>query len=230
MATTQTQTLMSPSEVVDYSGIKKLNNNLCDFKHIYQVEYEQARKCIGVKLWKAMIAALVDYSATPAWASGTTYNLDDLVKFKGLIYKATTTTETQPPTIPDWELAPKFEGSCAATYETIFCDFLAPFLAHKILARRIPYIRTMITSMGTIEYNGQDFETTDQKDYTSLVNAINKDAGIAWGNLMHYMDEEDQKALKDSCLDGWPPYETEDCSNGSQCNTRHHRTGVYRFG
>ena len=147
------QTLMSPTEVIKYSGVK-LPFNPCSFSELYQIEYHQARTCLGIELWEAMIAALADYSSVTEWIQGTTYNQDDLVSFRGLVYIATAvTTDNMPTVAADWDLAPKFAaGDCQDSYNTLYCSFLAPYLAKTVLHQRLPYIKTRIHDIGVLEY------------------------------------------------------------------------------
>lgn len=222
------KTLMTPNEVIKFSGVA-LPFNPCSFQELYTIEFDQARRCIGMDLWNAMVAAKADYSASPAYASGTTYNLNDTVKFQGLVYQVIVASTTALPTVvTDWSLAPKFTGDCAATYEDFFCLFLAPYLAKKILHIRLPYIRTKITDLGTLNYGDSRQETADKKDFVSLQNAIGRDQGIAWRNLQFWMNEDAQK--ENECLAGYLEYQKEDCDATNTCKEKQHRVGIYRFG
>lgn len=224
---------MTPNEVIKYSGVK-LPFNPCSFQELHAIEYHQARTCLGFDLWEAMVAAVADYSATADWVSGTTYNQADLVKFQGYVYIATAVTTTEMPTVKaDWSLAPKFDSgnACATKYDDFFCNFLAPYLAKKILHQRLPYVKTRIMDMGILEYADNRYETAEEDSVTRLQNAIGRDAAMAWGNLQHYMDQDAQK--DDTCLAGYLEYQTSDDECSTQpggCRPKRSRVGIYRFG
>lgn len=223
------QTLMTPLDVIEYSGVKKLGFGFCTFRQLFQIEYEQARNCIGFDLYQSMLDALADYSEVVEYQAGS-YTQDSVVGFKGLVYKAKVNTSNMPTVATDWELAPKFEGDCAEIYDYLFCNFLAPYLAHKVLSRRLPYLRNVISDTGVLEYAGDAYDTTNEEQFKSLQHAINRDAAQSWANLQHYMLQDTQKALSETCLKGWLDYETNSCENEAGCTPKSNRTGIYRFG
>lgn len=227
----QSQTLMTPSEVAKFSGVK-LPFNPCSFDQLHQIEYYQARTCLGFDLWEDMVAALADYSATQEWDKDSTYNTDDLVKFRGLVYVCLAADVTSMPTVAtDWSLAPKFAaGECQETYDKFFCLFLAPYLAKRILHERLPFIKTRIQDIGVVEYGDARYDTAEEDSVARLQHAINRDAAIAWGNLQHYMEQTEQK--DNSCLSGYIAYQKDDdCGTSKKgCNPNRIRTGIYRFG
>lgn len=226
-------TLLTPKDVIQYTGVN-VNVTPCTFRELYNIEFYEARKCLGFDFWQAMVAALADYSAEPEYVSGTTYNEDDIVKYQG-VYKIALQTTTAVPTVStDWENAPLFTGDCAESYDGLFCDFIGPYLAHKALAKRLPYIWKQIRDVGVVEFNGQQFQTTDSNDMTRLQNAIYSDASMILGNLKFYMDLDAQK--ENTCYAEWPAYEnTETGTCGcnlitcNTCNPKIH-VGGYSFG
>lgn len=228
------KTLLTPKEVIQFTGVN-VNVTPCTFRELYNIELYEARKCIGYNFWLAMVAALADYSAEPEYVSGTTYAEDDIVKYQGVYKIALQSTSAVPTVSTDWENAPRFTGSCAESYDTLFCDFLAPYLAHKVLAARLPYIWTQIRDTGVVTFNGGQFEAVESGDLTRLQNAIYRDAAVVLGNLKHYMSLDAQE--ENTCFSLWPAYgndENEDgCSCGAStcktCNPKR-RVGGYSFG
>lgn len=226
-------TLLTPKDVIQFTGVN-INVTPCTFRELYNIEFYEARKCIGYTFWQAMVAALADYSAEPEYEAGTTYNEDDVVKYQGVYKIALQSTSAVPTVSTDWANAPRFTGSCAESYDDLFCTFLAPYLAHKVLAARLPYIWTQIRDTGVVTFNGASFETADDKELTRLQNAIYRDAAVALGNMKYYMALDASEA--NTCFAEWPGYENSTdntCGCGSSacvtCNPKR-RVGGYSFG
>jgi len=218
---------MTTSEVVRFSGVK-LNTPPCSFEELFTIEYHEGRLVLGEALWESMREAVADYSSESSWAEGT-YNQGDIVLHRWTYYQATTTTTAQPPKAPDWEVAPKFEGSCQAVYDDFFCQFWAPYLAKRILTIRLPYIRTQIDGLGVLEYSGGAYDTSNPADYDALKSAVSRDAAMALGNLKFFMSKEAQ--TDEDCLAGYLGYQTDECDDGTKKpKTRRSQTGIYRFG
>lgn len=207
-------TLLTPKDVIQFTGVN-INVTPCTFRELYNIEMYEARKCIGYDFWLVMVAALADYSDKPEYTSGTTYSEGDVVKYQGVYKIALQDTDKVPTVSTDWENAPRFSGDCAESYDGLFCDFLAPYLAHKVLAKRLPYIWTQIRDTGVVTFNGQTFETADSNELTRLQNAIYSDASMILGNLKYYMGLDAQE--ENTCFAEWPGYED---NTGCGCNRR----------
>jgi len=209
-----------------------VNITTCTFREIYNVEFYEARNRLGYDFWQAMITALADYSAEPEYVAGTSYTADDIVKYQGVYKIALVDTDAVPSVSTDWGNAPRFTGSCADTYESLFCDFLAPYLANKVLADRLPYIWTQIRDTGVVQINGQQLDSVSSDDYTRLQRAIHSNANRAWGNLKWFMAQDTSE--ENACFAEWPGYETQGCGCGESscrvCNTDRKRVGGYSFG
>lgn len=230
------RTLCRPSDVIQLAPVK-LNFNPCSFREVYNIEREQARKCIGA-LYLDMLAALVDYSSAGEYVAGTTYAIGDVVAFTSnlqrLYYVALVETTALPTVATDWGPAPRFEGDCAETFETVFCDYLGPYLAYTILGNRIPYIYTQITDRGVTQYSDTNLEGVDDKQYTRLQNAIFRDRDTVWKNFEDWMNETEQK--ENDCLSGWKGYEVTGCGckcggvGCKKCRAGKLKVGRYDFG
>ena len=202
------KTLCRPSDVIQYSPVK-LTFNPCEFRELYNIEQEQRRKCLG-GLYNDMVAALADYSTAVNYVSGTTYNEGDVVAFttnlQRLYYVALVTTTALPTVATDWELAPRFTGNCAETFEGVFCDYIGPYLAHTVVGNRMPYIYTKLTDVGVTQYQDANHAWADDKQYTRLQNAVFRDRDTVWKNFEEWMGEDAQK--ENDCLKNWKGYET----------------------
>lgn len=224
------KTLLVPKDVVQFTGVN-VNITTCTFRELYNIEFYEARKCIGYDFWLAMVAALADYSADAEYVAGNSYLTGDIVKYQGVYKIALQDTIAVPTLSTDWEDAPRFAGACATAYDGLFCDFLGPYLAHKVLADRLPYIWTQIRDTGVLTFNGQQFETADSSGLTRLQTAVHKDAAVALGNLKYYMALDASEA--NTCFAEWPEYDDDSCGcNSSTCNTCNpkRRVGGYSFG
>lgn len=218
---------MTPTEIISFSGVK-INTPPCSFREIYTIEYYQARTCLGFDFWGDLTGALADYSSAAEW-SQQEYSQDAIVLYQKVYYQASQITEAQPPTKPDWAVAPKFTGDCAATYDALFCDFLGPFLAKTVLFNRLPFIRNQVDGLGVLEYNGSEYETGEEEDYQRLKSAIKRDAAMAWGNFVHHMSQQAQK--DNDCLANYMGYDDDDCTTKDKdCKPKKHRYGIYKFG
>lgn len=215
---------MTPNDVVEFSGAE-LGISICSFREIFTIEYYEATNFLGQDFWKQIIEAKADYSAEPEYEPGS-YNAGEVVKYKSVYYQATTTTTAQPPKTPDWEVATRFEGECATAYEHLFCFFWAPYVAKKILQKKLPFIRTKISSAGVLSYNGADFKTSSQTDYTRLHSAVNADAKMALNNLRHFLKQEEQ--MTNPCFEKFVEFEKDECdANGKKPLQR---INTYKFG
>jgi len=223
------RSLMTPMLVIEYTNVKKVGFSPCTFSQLHQIEYSEARTCLGFALWEEMVGSMADYSNVQSYQAGA-YSTGALVEYKGVIYRARVDTSNMPTLLQDWEIAPIFTGDCTGSYDALFCSFLAPYLAHRILARRLPYLRNVIKDHGVLEYSGENYDTTDEAQWKSLQHAINRDAAECWNNLLHHMSRKTQSDLADTCYKGWIPYEKiNDCDATGNCSDDRIRTGRWKF-
>lgn len=222
------RTLLTPRDVIRFTNVK-LDITPCNFRELYSLEYYEARTCLGIDFWGAMIAALADYSDKDEWEAGA-YSEGDIVKFQGVYMIALEDTTQTPQNATAWGNAPLFEGDCATAYDDLFCDFIGPYLAYKALAKKLPYIWTQIRDTGVLVYNGGEFDTANDKEYTRLLNAVHSDARVSLGNLKHFMDQDVQK--ENDCFEDWPAYSDTSCgcnlSTCQTCNNGKRRVGAWR--
>lgn len=207
---------MTPGEVPVYTAID-LPFNVCSFRELFSIEYRQARVTIGFDLWQAMVNARADYSSEPDYSQGATYAEGDVVKYKGVHYRAIEAAEGVTPTnTVKWEAAPKFDESndCAAKYEKFWCTFLAPYLANLVLAQRLPFIHTRIKDVGVLTYEGNDYDTADVTSYDRLIKALYRDTEIAKGNIEHWINYGEHAGSE--CFKDYKDIITkEDCDDGT---------------
>lgn len=214
-------TLLAPSEIKDFCGVD-LRINPCSFRDIYNIEYAEARQRLGIDFYEDLINALADYSAKPEYLAATTYAIDDVVKYQGTYYKALVENTGITPTVAGrWDVADKFTGACAAVYNELWCNYLAPYLANLVLAQRLPYIWTQIKDIGVTENEGN----VDGGKYDRLQAAINRDKERAWNNLSYYLALEENASS--ACFENF-----RSCNDGTSlpASTSRYRPGQYRLG
>jgi len=228
-----TATICKPSDVIQFAPVK-LDFNPCTFRELYNIEIEQARKCFG-GLYDDMLAALADYSAAPAYVAGTSYNAGNIVSFTAnsqrLYYEALVNTSAIPTLATDWKEAPRFTGGCAESFDDLFCMYYGPYMAHTVLAMRMPYIYTRISDAGIVRYQDNNNTEADDKAYSRLQNAVFRDRDSIFKNFEAYMALDAQK--ENLCFENYKGYVATSCGCGGTCNKCRAgklKVGLYDFG
>lgn len=225
--------LLTKADIVKYTPVA-LPFNPCTLREAYLIEYTEAHKCIGEDLWLAMLEALADYSTAQQYSSGTTYQVDDVVAYKG-VYKVAIVETNQLPDFADhWGNAPKFTGDDANDFDELYCFFLGPYLAHVILSERLPYIITQLSDQG-LTYGGRKYNAQDKARIESLERAIYRDREKNYQALRHYLSQPANVAKE--AFAGWiknKQFEDLACdcnkTNCNECNARRPKTvGRYRI-
>ena len=178
--------------------------------------------------------AQADYSGTSEYNADTVYEAGEIVQYGGLYYVALRQTSAQPPAYEDWALAPKFTGDCAADFDSLWCDYLAPWLSFVVLSERFPYIITQLGDQG-MTYGGRKYNIQDEKLMGKLEKAIFRDRENAYQMLVSFLGEDENKTK--TCYGEWKGYpdtETDTCGCGGKgcdnCdNARPRHVGGYRF-
>ena len=230
------KTLLQPIDIVDFTPVQT-PFNVCTFRELYPIEYREARECLGVDLWSAMVDALADYSAAAEYIAGTTYPAETVVKFQGVFKVAKVETSNLPSFAADWESAPRFTGACAVSYEGFFCYFLGPYLSFVVLSERVPYLLGRLGDKG-VNYGGRSYSesagSTGAEAVNALKKAIYRDRQLAWNNLAHYLAQDTQK--ESGCFEGFQGYDVATlCGCGDNdcpgtCRQSETNWGGYEFG
>lgn len=217
------QTLITPSEVVKYSGLG-VSFPICDFKMIAMNEKFEMRQCLGKQFYRDMLADLADYSDVEEWSPLTSYIVGNLVVFDGTVYEAIDTSEGIEPLNADfWTLADKFESDC---YNEFFCEYLGFYLAYIMLRIRLPFIWTKIEGRGIIQFNDQSFSTVSSKDFDRLDAAVLRQIQIANDNMIDYLKEN-----KDNeCFANYQGFVCDECGCKPCGCTKEYQGHDYVFG
>lgn len=236
------ETLLTPEDVRELSGFDP-NVEICQVSEIYNIEYRNARGCLGYDLWVRMIEAKADYSSAEEYEADTTYNANDVVIFRGVYRMANKTTNNVPTLADDWDLAPKFDGDGKELFEEIYSQFVGPYLALTILAFRLPFVWTRIESTGVVMYNGAEMKSADSDGYDRLLGAIHRDRNDVLANLNFYVDRildgknpDYSKSDATTYLQGFPSVDNyldgngSGCGSNQNCNNGRKVSRRYRFG
>jgi len=228
------KTLIQPRDVPKYTSMQ-LPGNPCTFREIFHIEVYEFRHSLGDAYRKTLLAAMVDYSGTDLYNDQTTYNEGDLVTYwinESLqVYRALTTTDAIPTTADDWELAPIFEdGDCQSTYNELYCDYMAPYLAYCVLIKKLPSLVAIISDKGVLQFNGLSYKPADQSSVASLKAALESERLMIYSNMVAYLKADKTNA----CFSGIDFGTSTDCDTcGSVKNVKlynRYQRGQYKFG
>lgn len=229
-------TILQITDIPKYVPIK-VPASLCSFRELSAIEQIAAISCLGRELYEAIIAAKVDYTGTPEYAAGVTYNVGDVVTFRGILKRAKVQTTAIPDDVTAWEFAPTFEGVCSTFFNDFYCDYYAPWMSYVVLSKRLIYIAAQVGDTG-ISFGDTNYNTTNKGIYDSLERAINRDAEAAYLLLEDYLTRT-ATTDADNCFRSWKglPDNTETPLCGCQnpkCNgcerTRNRNVGATRWG
>lgn len=211
------QTILRPLDVVQFTPVK-FDFNACSFRELARLEQIEAINCLGVEFYEQMLGAIADYSDATEYEASRTYETGNAVYWRGGYRIAKEQTTANPDDVTKWQDAPRFTpgGACSTEYETFFCEYLGPWLAHVVLSKRLPYIVTQIRDTG-IEYGGRKINQQDDKRYTSLEAAIFRDREEAYQLMEFYLKREENRIKP--CFANWvgkEPEEHLECTCGKQ--------------
>lgn len=229
------KTLIQPRDVPKYTSMQ-LPGNACTFRELFHVEVYEFRHSLGDAYRKTLLAAMADYSTAELYNDSTTYHQGDTVTYwinESLqVYRALGTTDAIPTTAGDWEPAPIFQaGSCQAKYTELYCDYLAPYLAHCVLIKKLPSLVAVISDKGVLQFNGLSYQPADQNSVESLKSALESERLMIYSNMVAWLKADQEN----TCFSGID-FETQstDCDGcPSVKNVRlynRYQRGQYKFG
>lgn len=158
----------------------------CKVSTIYQIEMAERRNCIGKKLYDALLEDLQDYSDAPAYQTGTTYAIDDVVEYKGIYYVAKASTNKTPSVKSDWEYADKFETD---VFNDLWVSNLGTYLSLLVYRETIPENSVTMSGSGLIRQKGENFDPASSNDVKRLQMSVDAKIHTALLNLQDYLEE-----------------------------------------
>lgn len=179
------QTLLTEEDVIQLSKVPKQEFPRTDLGDIYQVERTERRVTIGASLYDSMLADLADYSAAPAWASGSSHDTGDHVVYEGVVYTSLVDANTsEPPTRGKWKKARKFTTD---EYEDLWCLFLGRYLALHVIASTIPKQAVKLTGSGVIQSKSSVHGPADKPALTDLQSYVLSEVVRVFENMHEYL-------------------------------------------
>jgi hypothetical protein len=227
------KTLIQPRDVPKYTSMQ-LPGNPCTFREIFHIEVYEFRHSLGDAYRKTLLAAMAEYPDAELYDDETTYNEGDTVTYwinESLqVYRALTTTDTIPTTVADWEPAPIFEdGDCEDTYNELYCDYLAPYLAYCVLIKKLPSLVAIISDKGVLQFNGLSYQPADKDSVDRLKAALESERLMIYSNMVAYLKADKTNA----CFSGIDFGTSDDCDTcGSVKNVKlynRYQRGQYKF-
>jgi hypothetical protein len=101
---------------------------ICDIKSCKEVEEDLFNSILGYDFYDLLLDSLTDFSTATPWSAATAYAVDNLVTDK--YYQAISiNTNSQPPAVTSWKLAPTFQNAC---YEELWCRYLGRYLSLSV--------------------------------------------------------------------------------------------------
>jgi hypothetical protein len=174
------QTLLNQFEIIKYTGIRQ-DTALCAFNLIFQIEYKEFRKCLGIAFYEELKADLITHVYT-TFKSGTNYAIGQKVTFQGVIYEAINATTQAPSYAADWKEVKKFNKEC---FNELWCNFLATYLAWRVLREHQPYLESLIG------------EEKGKAQYDREIVAIDNSANNTLNNLVFWVKSKNTEGCFD---------------------------------
>lgn len=141
----------------------------CDIKSVRDVELQIAVNVLGWDFYQLLLANLTNTEGALEWQNGTSYPVNQIVKYKGDFYTAIRVNSVQPPTATDWKLTPKFQNAC---YETFWCEHLARVISLSVFKAHSPLGAAQLTGKGWAQFNGNDSMAASDKSMRVAMNGI----------------------------------------------------------
>jgi len=210
------ETLITPQEVIDFGPVDPASYGESRKANIVVREEKFFLKCIGMPMYKALMADKVKYRTVAGtgivvyvnFNEGTAYSSGQVVLYKNRLYKAKSATTTQLPTDEGyWALAPRFGTD---EYNYLWERYLRTLLAFAINNDTLFYRIVSDTPMGVV----QKFEDGKSKPLdVQSAGRLKKEYVLDVDDMMHTMDVfirenpdsfPDYKPLTDNCIDCAP--------------------------
>jgi hypothetical protein len=220
--------LIQARDILKYANIA-LPAAACNFRSLGHIEEYEFRHTLGLTFREVLLDQMEDYTAKPYFQVGTTYALDDVVKYQNgevvEYYKANESTNTVPSDVTKWKVAPIFKaGDCQDKYTKVFCDYVAPWLSLSVAIKKVPFVHTMISDRGLIQYQGGEYATAEPEQRNFVIKALESERLIVFSNMLAYLIAN--KA--DACFSSIKFIEEGGCCY-VQKNTVHERYRRYQY-
>lgn len=170
-----------------YSRIPKNDFPPCDISDIFNVEMAERRKCLGKDFYDELVGDLVDYSAVESYIKGNSYVVDEVVEYKGVLYKALGSTTSEPSVKGEWELAPKFTTE---KFEELWCRYLGKYLALVAVRNSLTSVSSKVTGAGIIKIEGENFRPAKDAEVIGVMDHVDSMVRMVYENMHDWILEE----------------------------------------
>lgn len=133
--------------------LKDRRKPICDV--LDHSESNELRKIFGDTTYEDMVADVVDYSASPVWAEGTSYAQGDVVSYDGAYFiavEAIQNDSTTPDCSTSWRLADKFSKDC---YNTTWAQ-VSKIVAWVVFANAVPFYPNILDVGGFADRSNEE--------------------------------------------------------------------------
>lgn len=213
------KTILQPSDVVLFTNVQK-DFPKCEIKSIFSMEYCEFTQCLGSAFQTRLFEDLVVYDCQ-YYDNAQAYSIGDTVFYEGVVRIAIQAgTGNLPSNHEFWENAVRFATPCL---ETLWCNFLGPYLAWSMVLIQLPFVHLKIGPAGLVKILGPNIQPGSTSDYRAVQAAILANKETAFLNLDHYMRNNNS----DGCFDDYKGnavtccgdcgYLTDDCTCSNDC-------------
>jgi len=156
---------------------------------------ETAAMCdlFGFDFYETLKSDLVDYTGTPQWDPGTTYDLGDIVTDCGMVFESLTASNDLPPEdAAGWKEADKFNTAC---YNLLWPN-LRGFLAYTVIRPALVHVTYKTGAAGATEKyeDPTGIRTVGNPGYARLSDEVDRGRVTRMRLLVDYVKRE-----KDNC-------------------------------
>ena len=167
---------MTAPEVLQYAPVSREYPTKDLEKFIFPIEQRLRVECIGEDFYDWLETDKVDYSTTAtAWENGVCYDINDVVLLNGTYWQSTQANNKTKPGYGNpsqWNIAPKFQSTCANIYWT---NYLAPIISLQVLSRSLVFSTHQTTPGGlTIHSSDEGRRNATTKEFSTYRDEISK--------------------------------------------------------
>ena len=215
------KTLLNRQEVIEYAEYSDTFPATA-IKLIADVERDEFNRILGWDLYELMLSNVTNVSTATKYTIGT-YNLNNIVIYDNKYYTCLRNgVTTQPPTLNDWKLTPKFQSEC---YNVLWCDYLARYLSLCVIQKHSPTALLTMAAGVLTQKISSDYNTPTKAAIDTQLRGIEELRQKALSNLDAFIKREAAKTdstLK-ACYEKYKNYpnSTNDCGCGCEdpCST-----------
>jgi len=206
--------LIKDYQVPKLAGLRE-SLPLCELRQLEIIEYKLFKDCLGLDFRTDLIADLVDNSAVEEYDDTKPYAIGEKASWDQFIYEAIlVTTGNRPDNILFWKDAPMFGEDL---YNTLWCEYLGPYIAYHIAKHSITSNSIYFTSQGAVRRSGDGYSAASSSEINLLIQNFEAQITMTLDVMIDWMKTEKDggSALFDNYL-GFENCSTGDCLEQAQ--------------